>query len=460
MSKMRLKINNIGPIHEADINLGKLNIVGGRNGSGKSTSSKLLYSFLLAASPESDEIYENIIKGNIHSTGMFLSKGICAEIGQKSINSEKDGGHFELTEEEKKKINKIGDKIEKDFKIDTQTISNLLQLWYDMVDSLDINCKDFYYNHLDRLYDKARTDFGKKKFLSVVLSNFHSEFDYPSFDDTYGIGTACFSGKLEDGEEYKWTLYVGEDKSDEMESEINMDSVFSGNVHYLDSVSTLEILDIGAYVNLPRHFQSLREKFDVEKTEEVFNPEFDFKLNKYKDELNNILNGKFRYGSENDINKDKVIFTNDEGFIFERNNIKLPLKNTSSGSKQIGSIKLLLDNLVGEDDFLIIDEPEVNLHPEWQVELAELLVSLIKDLDIAIYINSHSPHFIEALEVFSVKYGIKDETHFFMTIENEDSSKFDFKELNYSNIGELYRNLGNAYDKINIVRMENEMKGL
>ena len=61
MSNMRLKINNIGPINEADINLGKLNIVGGVNGSGKSTSSKLLYSFLLAASPESDEIYDIIL---------------------------------------------------------------------------------------------------------------------------------------------------------------------------------------------------------------------------------------------------------------------------------------------------------------------------------------------------------------------------------------------------------------
>ncbi len=459
MSNMRLKINNIGPINEADINLGKLNIVGGVNGSGKSTSSKLLYSFLLAASPESDEIYDNIIKGDVHSTGYFLSSGICVQNDQKHISSAKDGGHFELTEEEKEKLNAIGDKIEEDFKRDCQTIRNLLQLWYDMVDSLDINCKDFYYNHLNKLYNKAHSDF-KRKFLNVVLSNFSSEFDYPPFDDTYGIGTACFSGKNEDGEEYKWTLYVGEDKSDEMESEINMDSVFSGNVHYLDSVSTLEIIDIGAYINLPRHFQSLREKFGVEKTEEDFNQEFDFKLNKYKDELNNILNGKFRYGSDNDVNEDKVIFTNEEGFIFERNNIKLPLKNISSGSKQIGSIRLILDKIVGENDFLIIDEPEVNLHPEWQIELAEFIVKLVKELNINVYINSHGPQFIEALEVFSVKYGIDDETHFYMTVKNEENDKFDFKEIYYSNISEFYQMLAKPYEIINEVRLENNLKDL
>ena len=37
MSDMKLKIKDIGPINEANINLGKLNIIGGQNGSGKST---------------------------------------------------------------------------------------------------------------------------------------------------------------------------------------------------------------------------------------------------------------------------------------------------------------------------------------------------------------------------------------------------------------------------------------
>ena len=47
---IQLEIKNIGPIHEANIDLGKLNIIGGANSTGKSTSSRLLYCFLFSAS--------------------------------------------------------------------------------------------------------------------------------------------------------------------------------------------------------------------------------------------------------------------------------------------------------------------------------------------------------------------------------------------------------------------------
>ena len=150
-----------------------------------------------------------------------------------------------------------------------------------------------------------------------------------------------------------------------------------------------------------------------------------------------------------------------DGFVFYRNDVPFNMKNSSSGSKQIGSIQMLLDNKqLCENDFLIIDEPEVNLHPEWQIEFAELIVKLVKDLNITVYINSHSPQFIEALEVFSVKYEIDDNTHFYMTVKNEDNDKFDFKEIYYSNISEFYKALAKPYNTINEIRLGNNLKDL
>lgn len=48
--KICLEISDFGPIKNANFDIKKLNIVAGVNGSGKSTSSKLLYAFLLASS--------------------------------------------------------------------------------------------------------------------------------------------------------------------------------------------------------------------------------------------------------------------------------------------------------------------------------------------------------------------------------------------------------------------------
>lgn len=70
------------------------------------------------------------------------------------------------------------------------------------------------------------------------------------------------------------------------------------------------------------------------------------------------------------------------------------MENTASGLKQLATIQLLLDNNeLTKNSFLILDEPEINLHSEWQVKLAKLLVLLVKELNIYLYINSHSPQF-------------------------------------------------------------------
>lgn len=464
---MKLEIKDIGPINEANINLGKLNIIGGQNGSGKSTSSRLLYCFLYAASPQGGEIFDDMIKSNVHAIGYFLTDGVVAEIDQTVIDSKKDGGKFKLNKDEKKKVNKIGEQIEKRFKNNTKSIRELLQLWYDLIEDLNFEGKDFYYEKLNEMYNQTDDMRNETRFLNVVAYLYSREFGYLPFKDTFGVGTACFSGKLDDNEDklYKWTLYVGEDKSQDDELENNLNPEFSGNVTYIDTISPLETLRFADNFRLPHHFKALFEKLkDKSKVNEEYGEDFNYKLNKFQDRIAHLIKGKFEYAS-NDLDMDEhTIVISDrkvDGFVFYRNDVPFNMKNSSSGSKQIGSIQMLLDNKqLCENDFLIIDEPEVNLHPEWQIEFAELIVKLVKDLNITVYINSHSPQFIEALEVFSVKYEINDDTHFYMTVKNKDNDKFDFKEIYYSNISEFYQALAKPYDTINEIRLENNLKDL
>ena len=53
---MRIKMNNLGPINEANINFSKITLVGGHNASGKSSLAKFLFSFLKANSFNRQEI--------------------------------------------------------------------------------------------------------------------------------------------------------------------------------------------------------------------------------------------------------------------------------------------------------------------------------------------------------------------------------------------------------------------
>lgn len=124
------------------------------------------------------------------------------------------------------------------------------------------------------------------------------------------------------------------------------------------------------------------------------------------------------------------------------------LNTTSSGIKEIGIIELLLkNNKLKENSFLIIDEPESSLHPEWEIKFAEILILLVKDLNIHIYLNSHSPMFIEAISLYSQYYDLLKDTNFYLT-QKTTNDKFNFKKINPKNLGEVYENLTKPYDEL------------
>lgn len=86
-------------------------------------------------------------------------------------------------------------------------------------------------------------------------------------------------------------------------------------------------------------------------------------------------------------------------------NEKIEFSNMPAGLKIFTVLQQLIENYsLKKGDVLIVDEPEVNLHPNWQVVLAEILVRVYKELGIYILVNSHSPYFIRAIEVKAAEY--------------------------------------------------------
>ena len=120
----------------------------------------------------------------------------------------------------------------------------------------------------------------------------------------------------------------------------------------------------------------------------------------------------------------------------------------SSGIKEIGIIQTLLqNNKLKENSFLIIDEPESSLHPEWEIKFAEILILLVKELNIHIYLNSHSAMFIEAISLYSQYYDLLNDTNFYLT-QKQANGKYNFKKINPKNMGEVYENLTRPYDEL------------
>ena len=71
---IKLHLESMGPINEADINIDKITIVAGHNSTGKSTLSKFLYSFLRSNSFNRQEIaYESITK-LMRSESLYISR--------------------------------------------------------------------------------------------------------------------------------------------------------------------------------------------------------------------------------------------------------------------------------------------------------------------------------------------------------------------------------------------------
>ena len=61
----KLRINNFGPINEADMDISKINIIAGKNASGKTTISKLIYCIVTAFSTDGEYLTFESLKEQI-----------------------------------------------------------------------------------------------------------------------------------------------------------------------------------------------------------------------------------------------------------------------------------------------------------------------------------------------------------------------------------------------------------
>lgn len=89
-------------------------------------------------------------------------------------------------------------------------------------------------------------------------------------------------------------------------------------------------------------------------------------------------------------------------------------ENLSTGVKAFTLLQMLLHHrMLKKGTILILDEPEVNLHPEWQIRYAKYVSLLQKELELTVLITTHSPFFLKAIENASYDYENDENTHYY-----------------------------------------------
>lgn len=98
---------------------------------------------------------------------------------------------------------------------------------------------------------------------------------------------------------------------------------------------------------------------------------------------------------------------------------RIRLSNASMGVKAFSCLRYLIENLIiHEKDVLVLDEPEIHLHPDWQVPYAHALAMIAKRLGVRMLITTHSPYFLKALAAYSHIEGLETDTHYYTADEN------------------------------------------
>lgn len=99
-----------------------------------------------------------------------------------------------------------------------------------------------------------------------------------------------------------------------------------------------------------------------------------------------------------DIIGGKYTVTKNEELYFEPKGkkIKLTMDESSSAVRSLLDLGFYLRHVAKKGELLIIDEPELNLHPENQRKIARLLATLV-NLGIKVFITTHSDYIIKEL---------------------------------------------------------------
>ncbi len=458
---MKLNIQNIGAIKEANIKIDGLTIITGLNNTGKSTIGKALFSICNAT--------ENIYNVIFLEKKDFISKRILnfyqryfnVELYFLSVLSERSGNEdFPIIRLIFNAINGFSD-AENEI-----VLKNILEDFFNSVsqvktEDIILRLKDEI--EKDKINSRIQRTFNANRFKSENLLVLRESINYIS-DNTNNnefirrrilnnLNTE-FNNQYLKIESTKATITLSEKDKLFYNIILNENEIVNETPFIESTFQSVYLVDNPLIVDKWKYKKPRRRVVPLSR---VAYPEYiyakdmydySFSLVNHSDKLQNLVNEK-SISSFEEIHNSEIyekimedvsklmssdIFLEENDYVYSQNKIKL--QNLATGLKMFIILRTLIEKgKTNEKSLLIFDEPESHLHPEWQNIFAETIVKLVKFNKCKILLVTHSPQFLLALETASMKLNVQKNTSFYNI--KVQKNELEFKEIN-NHINEAY----------------------
>lgn len=403
---MRLVIENVAKVRNADIKLNGLTVIAGENSSGKSTVGKILFSTVRAlADARDDDANRRMRVINKHVTSLYTRlRGIVRRYENKDINDLFPllKSTFTRTLIEAEETNVFDDYYAKL----KETIQNL--------EEATPRLKALIQRDLENIAINIRNkDNRAATFKTMMEYSIESEFMNSICSYGYDHASVKLFMENDNGREYLNLQILNEEVAsvDMGSGKPLADATYVESPLYLHMLDTLLNADtfregssrILRRSMLPVHIKDLAEKIDALRLSSSAPLLFDHL------QIQDIIDGEFHF------DKKKRILS------FQQKGNEISPINVASGIKSFGLIQMLLEtNTIDADKILIWDEPENHLHPRWQILFAKLLVQLSK-MGIPVLISTHSPYFVQGVRFFAAQLDVEAFVNYYLAEERDDN---------------------------------------
>jgi len=403
---LKYTLQNIGNIDNADITIKPLTIIAGENSSGKTFLTKSLYTIL--NSIYKDHFSDDLIKKFTKLDKLYksfieeLNKPVKVDLEFNNEYSKYADAIVSIIEELTICNFKDQQKILEEAQNIFYEFENIMLKYFENRNKLQKFQKytEYIENILESLTDLLYTVNNR---VEVIIESINSSLDV-GFKKNYQITN--LQSLIKRNQKENLNINIDGIGSIDIDNKSNINFDFNElGIEKIQNVKNIVFFDSPVYIKIRKALEKNSGLFDfLTKKDDKYLRGYP----EYLEQLYTFIDKEYIDISDfNEISQDiqKIIEgkldTTKSGDIqyIDNNGSTIPLSLTAMGISNIGLIDLLLrNNVINKGSFLIMDEPEVHLHPKWQVALAKILYKIAKS-GANIIIASHSLDLLKAFQV-------------------------------------------------------------